>query len=98
MKNNKPKLLVIFGPPAVGKLTVAKEVVGLTDFKLFHNHMIMDGVMHLFGVGTPSEDKLSRIIRESIVREASETGVSLIFTYVWNFAKEKGAKPLLPST
>src|SRR3989338_2465288 len=86
----KPKLLIIFGPPAVGKLTVGKIVEEKTDFKLFHNHMIMDGVMHLFGVGTPSEDRLSRIIRENIIQEAAESKMNLIFTYVWNFAKDKG--------
>lgn len=84
------KLLIIFGPPAVGKTTVGKILESKSDFKLFHNHMVMDSVMHLFGVGTSSEDKLSRIIRENVIREASEVGMNLIFTYVWNFAKEKG--------
>jgi len=84
------KLLIIFGPPAVGKTTVGKILEQKTDFKLFHNHMIMDGVMHLFGVGTLAEDKLSRIIRENIIKEAAESGLDLIFTYVWNFSKDKG--------
>jgi hypothetical protein len=84
------KLLIIFGPPAVGKTTIGKILESKTDFKLFHNHMVMDSVMHLFGVGTPSEDKLSRIIRENIIKEAAEVGMNLIFTYVWNFGKEKG--------
>lgn len=84
------KLLIVFGPPAVGKTTIGKILESKTDFKLFHNHMIMDGVMHLFGVGTPAEDKLSRIIRENIIREAASSNLNLIFTYVWNFAKEKG--------
>lgn len=89
IKKNK-KLLIIFGAPAVGKTTVGKILESKSDFKLFHNHMALDSVMHLFGVGTPSEDKLSRIIRESVIREAAETGLDLIFTYVWNFGKEKG--------
>ncbi|HEU0085454.1 MAG TPA: hypothetical protein VFQ59_00650 [Candidatus Paceibacterota bacterium] len=84
------KLLILFGSPSVGKTTVGKILETKSDFKLFHNHMVMDGVMHLFGVGTSSEDKLSRIIRENIVKEAAEVGLNLIFTYVWNFAKEKG--------
>lgn len=88
MKNKK--LLIIFGSPAVGKTTVGKILESRLDFKLFHNHMVMDGVMHLFGVGTPSEDRLSRIIRENVIKEASEVGMNLIFTYVWNFGKEKG--------
>ena|SRR3989338_4892122 len=84
------KLLIIFSPPAVGKTAVGKILEQKSDFKLFHNHMVMDSIMHLFGVGTPSEDKLSRIIRENVIREAAEAGMNLIFTYVWNFAKEKG--------
>lgn len=90
MQEKNKKLLIIFGPPAVGKTTVGKILEQRSDFKLFHNHMVMDGVMHLFGIGTPAEDRLSRIIRENVIKEAAETGINLIFTYVWNFAKEKG--------
>ncbi len=84
------KLLILFGPPAVGKMTVGEIVEKQTDFKLFHNHMITEGVRHIFGGNSPSEDKLSRLIREAIIREAAESGVDLIFTYVWNFLKPGG--------
>jgi shikimate kinase len=30
--------IVIFGPPAVGKMTVGQELARLTGYKLFHNH------------------------------------------------------------
>ncbi|MDD5721286.1 MAG: hypothetical protein PHT16_02475 [Candidatus Pacebacteria bacterium] len=84
------KLLILFGPPAVGKTTVGKIIESKSDFKLFHNHMALDGVMHLFGVGTSSENKLSRIIRENIIKEAAENKINLIFTYVWDFGQERG--------
>ncbi|MET0779527.1 MAG: shikimate kinase [Candidatus Saccharimonadales bacterium] len=84
------KLLVLFGPPAVGKTTVGQLIEKQTDFKLFHNHMVMDGVMHIFGVGTPTEDRLSKIIRTTVIEAAAEDGIDLIFTYVWNFGREKG--------
>lgn len=84
------KLLILFGPPAVGKTTVGKIIESKTTFKLFHNHMVMDGVMHIFGVGTPSEDRLSKLIRTQVIQEAANAGIDLIFTYVWNFAREKG--------
>lgn len=84
------KLLILFGPPAVGKTTIGKLIESSTDFKLFHNHMVMDGIMHIFGVGTPAEDKLSKIVRTKIIEEAAENSINLIFTYVWNFGKEKG--------
>lgn len=84
------RLLILFGPPAVGKTTIGKLIESKTDFKLFHNHMVMDGIMHIFGVGTPAEDKLSKIVRTNIIQEAAENNIDLIFTYVWNFGKEKG--------
>src|SRR5688500_8223965 len=83
-------LLILFGPPAVGKLTVGKLLERQTGFTLFHNHAIMDDIMHIFGRGTPSEDRLSRVIRENVIQEAAEAQIDLIFTYVWNFSKDKG--------
>jgi broad-specificity NMP kinase len=84
------KLLILFGSPSVGKTTVGKTLETITDFKLFHNHMVMDGIMHIFGVGTPSEDRLSKLVRTQIIEEAAESNMNLIFTYVWNFDKTKG--------
>jgi hypothetical protein len=84
------RLLILFGPPSVGKTTVGKLIESQTNFKLFHNHMVMDGIMHIFGVGTSAEDRLSRIVRTEIIEEAANSGIDLIFTYVWNFGRDKG--------
>lgn len=84
------KLLVVFGPPAVGKMTVGTLLEQQTDFKLFHNHQVMDGIMHIFGHNSPAEEALSRSIRESVITAAAEQGINLIFTYVWNFSRDKG--------
>ena len=46
------KLLVIYGPPAAGKLTVAAEIAERTGFKLFHNHVSIDCVKPVFEFGT----------------------------------------------
>lgn len=83
-------LLILFGPPATGKFTVGQLIADRTNFKLFHNHLIMDGVMQLFGTGTPRENRLSRLIRGAVIDEAADAGMDLIFTYVWNFGQEKG--------
>jgi hypothetical protein len=32
------KFVVIFGPPAAGKMTVGRELAALTGWRLFHNH------------------------------------------------------------
>lgn len=84
------KLLILFGPPAVGKTTVGTILEQKSNYKLFHNHMATDGVMHLFGVGTPTEDRLSKLIRSNIIKEAAAANMDLILTYVWNFDKTKG--------
>jgi replication-associated recombination protein RarA len=31
--------LLLYGPPAVGKLTIAKEIARLTGFKVAHAHL-----------------------------------------------------------
>ena len=33
------KFVIIFGPPAVGKMTVGYELAKFTGLKVFHNHM-----------------------------------------------------------
>ncbi len=40
--------VLLYGPPAVGKLTVANELAKLTDFKVFHNHLSIDLVEAVF--------------------------------------------------
>jgi hypothetical protein len=86
------KLLILFGAPAAGKFSVGKCLEEQSDFRLFHNHAVMDGVMHIFGKGSPAEDRLSRLIRENVITEAADAGIDLIFTYVWNFSKDKGKR------
>jgi hypothetical protein len=45
------KLVVIFGPPAVGKMTVGYELARLTGLRLFHKHMTIDLVLNFFEFG-----------------------------------------------
>jgi guanylate kinase len=33
------KLMILFGDAAVGKMTVGQELMKITDFRLYHNHM-----------------------------------------------------------
>ena len=40
------KFILIFGPQAVGKMTVGQELAKITNLKLFHNHMTIDLVGH----------------------------------------------------
>ena len=47
------KLILLYGPPAVGKLTIAKEIARLTGFKLFHAHLTSDLVEAFFHAAPP---------------------------------------------
>ena len=77
------KFIVIFGPQAVGKMTVGVELAKLTGLKLLHNHMTIDLVLNFFDWGTP-QFKLSSEFRQRIFEEVSQSELDgLIFTYVW---------------
>lgn len=47
------KLVFIYGPPAVGKFTVVRELSRQTGFKLYDNHVSINFVKTLFEFGTP---------------------------------------------
>jgi len=78
------KFVVIFGPPAVGKMTVGFELVKLTGFKLFHNHMTIDLVLNFFDFAEPQFHRLVGEFRQRIFEEVAAGDFSgLIFTFVW---------------
>ena len=82
---NNMDFVIIFGPPAVGKMTVGAELQNLTGLKLFHNHMTIDLVLPLFEWGSP-QFKLVSEFRQRIFEEAATSDLpGLIFTCVWAF-------------
>lgn len=78
------KLVFIYGMPATGKLTVAKELSALTGYKLFHNHLVVDLLLEVFEFGTKPFVELREKMWLDVFRSASESE-GLIFT----FAPEK---------
>lgn len=78
------KLIVIYGPPAVGKFTVAKELAKITKYKLFHNHLVFDLVNSLFEIGDTLfviGNKIKLELLEAAAREKLK-GVIITFCYV----------------
>ncbi|UOE62941.1 shikimate kinase [Priestia filamentosa] len=83
------KFVLIFGPQAVGKMTVGNELAKITDLKLFHNHMTIDLLASLFGF-SPEMWKLSNIFRKEIFSSfALSDQYGMIFTYVWAFNQKE---------
>ncbi|MBD8071573.1 AAA family ATPase [Bacillus sp. PS06] len=80
------KFVLLFGPQAVGKMTVGQELSRITDLKLFHNHMTIDLVNHFFDYGTKEGKRLVNLFRQEIFEEVSKSNLyGLVFTYVWAF-------------
>ncbi|HEX6412333.1 MAG TPA: AAA family ATPase [Burkholderiales bacterium] len=78
------KLVTLYGPPGVGKLTTASALAELTGFKLFHNHLTFDLVRSLFDFPSAPFGKLAERIRLSAFEAAAEAGLSgVIFTLVY---------------
>ena len=76
-------LIFIYGPPGVGKLTVAKELARATGFKVFHNHVSIDCAETVFEFGTKPFGRVIDKIRMAVFEEAASEGVSLVFTFVY---------------
>ncbi len=83
------KFVHIFGPQAVGKMTVGQELAKITDLKLLHNHMTIDLVGHFFDYSTKEAKRLVNLFRQEIFEEVSKSDLyGMMFTYVWMFDME----------
>ena len=74
------KLIVIYGPPAVGKLTVAKELAKITGYRVLHNHLVIDMVESVFSRDSPMFWKLIDSYRIDLIGKAAandEKGIIL---------------------
>jgi hypothetical protein len=78
------RLVILFGPPAVGKMTVGYELERLTGLRLFHNHMTVDLALRFFEFGQPQVLRLVAGLRTLVFEEVAASDLpGLIFTYVW---------------
>ena len=75
-------LVCIYGPAASGKLTIAREVGARTGFPVFHNHLVVDMLVPVFGFGTPPFVELrERAWLDVMGRAAAEHLPGLLFTF-----------------
>lgn len=76
------RVVYLYGPPGVGKLTVARELVALTGFRLLHNHLTVNLVSTLFPYGTADFTRLLRQFRLTMMEEAVRANIDLVVTNV----------------
>lgn len=84
------KLVMLYGPPAAGKFTVAQEVAARTGFKLLHNHLTFDLYASIFPIGTPLFRRLVEGTRIHVVEEAAQYGIAgMILTTVYEEGQDE---------
>ena len=77
------KLVLLIGNSAVGKMTVGQELAKITGLRLFHNHMMIEPVLEIFGQWRPD---VTQRLRQVIFEEFAKTDLyGMIFTFMWAF-------------
>lgn len=84
-------LLLVLGPPAVGKMTVGRAVAARSSYRLFHNHHSIEMLLDVFDYGTPPFRTLNAEIRRRVIEEAAQDGTDLVFTYVMGMDEQDEA-------
>ncbi|MBI3115038.1 MAG: AAA family ATPase [Candidatus Kerfeldbacteria bacterium] len=91
------KLIVLYGPPGVGKLTVARVLAHKTGYKVLHNHLTIELLCSLFEWGSRPYRELVRKYRFELLETAAKyktKGVITTFVYAAE-ADEKEMRELL---
>jgi cytidylate kinase len=77
------KLIIIHGPPAAGKLTVAKALSLRTYYKVFHNHLTIDCTEPVFEFGSREFWDINLRLRCEIIAEAARQQIDLVHTFCY---------------
>ena len=82
-------LVILIGPPAVGKMTVGQALAKAMGLKLLHNHMISDLINHFTPVyreGSAEGKRLKNLFTQEILEAVAKGNSSgLVFTNAFNF-------------
>lgn len=75
--------VIIIGPPASGKLTIAKALAKAHGYFLFDNHRSIDAVASLTADQQATPKGLCHAIRLAVFRAAAASGTPMVFTMVY---------------
>ncbi len=82
-------LIVVCGPQAVGKMTVAESLRDKLRYNMMMNHDSIEISDRIFGFNTPAQREFNGIFREAAFQLAVKHDVDLIFTYVCAFEMQE---------
>lgn len=78
-------LIIVCGPQAVGKMTVAESLRDKLKYNMMMNHDSIEVSDKIFGFGTPAQRAFNEFFRVKAFELAVEHNADLIFTYVADF-------------
>lgn len=82
-------LIIVCGPQAVGKMTVAESLRDKLKYNMMMNHDSIEVSDKIFGFATPAQRAFNGFFREKAFELAVEHNVDFIFTYVAAFEMQK---------
>ena len=74
-------LVVLYGPAASGKLTVARELSRSTGLPVFHNHLVVNALLEVFEFDSPEFVRLRERFWLDTFEAAAQSGRSVVFTF-----------------
>lgn len=78
-------LIILYGPPASGKLTIAQMLAEKTGYKLFHNHLTVDLLKNFIEFGTPDFLQINQKMKLDILEACAKQNIAgLIMTFVYD--------------
>lgn len=93
MKKNKFTWVLFIGPPAVGKLTIAKIISKKTGYHLVHNHLLIDFLKNIIPESIYTDRKIYRYkLYFDLLEIFSKNKISLVMTlaYAQDYFTEDG--------
>lgn len=81
-------LIVVCGPQAVGKMTVAEAIQDRIKYNLMTNHDSIEVSDKIFGFATPAQKEFNKIFREQVFNISVKNNIDMIFTFVCAFDME----------
>ncbi len=78
-------LIVVAGPQAVGKMTVAENLKEKIGYSLMVNHDSIEVSKKIFDKNIEASRELNKLIRKNVFQIAIKNNVNLIFTFVVAF-------------
>jgi dephospho-CoA kinase len=86
-------LIILYGPPASGKLTIGQILAKRIGYPLLHNHLVADFASALFPYGTEAYATFSEELRVRAIKTAIEQKVpGLIMTFAYGLETKDGLR------